>query len=129
MSQDISGHPWIHFLQRRVLPVLAAISDNAYLSAIRAGMVSVVPLTIIGSLFAVLSNFPNERWNQWMAPYVPLLQVPYTATFGLLGLFACFAIAYDLGNRFKQTAIVSATSAVVVFLMTQLQLKDASFNM
>ncbi len=129
MNQGTAEHPWVQFLQRRILPVMAAVSDNAYLSAIRAGMVSVVPLTIIGSLFAVLSNFPNERWNHWMAPYVPLLQIPYTATFGLLGLFACFAIAYDLGTRFKQTAVVSATSAVVVFLMMQLQLKDATFNM
>ena len=76
MNQETAEHPWVQFLQRRILPVMAAVSDNAYLSAIRAGMVSVVPLTIIGSLFAVLSNFPNERWNHWMAPYVPLLQVP-----------------------------------------------------
>jgi len=50
-----------------------------------------------------------------------------TATFGLLAVFACFAIGYDLGKRLKQEAIVSATMATVVFLMLQIQLKDQTF--
>ena len=36
------------FLNRYVVPPLTALSENTYMSAIRAGMVSVVPLTIIG---------------------------------------------------------------------------------
>ena len=41
-------------LNRHVVPALTALSENTYLSAIRAGMVSVVPLTIIGGLFMVV---------------------------------------------------------------------------
>ena len=43
-----------HFLNRRLVPPLTALSDNTYLSAIRAGMVAVVPLTIIGGLFMIV---------------------------------------------------------------------------
>ena len=32
---------------------LTALGENTYLSAIRAGMVSVVPLTIVGGLFMI----------------------------------------------------------------------------
>ena len=49
--------------------------------------------------------------------------MPVTATFGLLSIFVCFAIAYDLGQRLKQEAIVSASMAVVIFLMLQVNLQ------
>ncbi|MEO6184327.1 MAG: PTS transporter subunit EIIC [Verrucomicrobiota bacterium] len=231
------------------MPALTKLSENTYLSAIRAGMVSIVPLTIIGGLFLVVSYLPvtwgsgklsasdfkdlpsfsselnqetnavsvflrqqlsaestsilnqghsspsqldqtlvkdlnavilspslyNETrfsgvvlrdvtkqllernpqgkdlgrmnrllvedayplqierkatsWDILVAPYLQLLQIPVTATFGLLALFACFFVAYDLGKQLKQEAIVSATMATAVFLMTQINLKDLTFNM
>src|SRR2546425_9376641 len=94
------------------------------MSAIRAGMVSVVPLTIIGGFFIIVSYFPISGWDKTVAPYLALLQVPVTATFGLLAVFVCFAIGYDLGKQLKQEAIVSASMAAVVFLMLQLKLGE-----
>ena len=116
-------------LNRRVAPALTALSENTYLSAIRAGMVSVVPLTIIGGLFIIVSYFPLASWEKVVAPYLQLLQVPVTATFGLLAVFVCFGIGYDLGKRLKQEAIVSASIATLIFLMLQIQLKDLTFAM
>ncbi|PYJ04750.1 MAG: PTS sugar transporter subunit IIC [Verrucomicrobia bacterium] len=117
------------WLNKYVVPTLTALSENTYLSAIRAGMVSVVPLTIIGGLFTIVSKFPLAGWDKVVAPYSQLLQVPVTATFGLLAVFACFAIGYDLGKQLKQEAIVSAMMATLIFLMIQIQLKDQSFAM
>src|SRR5436189_2599693 len=117
------------YLNRYVVPTLTALSENTYLSAIRAGMVAVVPLTIIGGFFIIVSYFPVTGWDKIVAPYLQLLQIPVTATFGLLAVFACFAIGYDLGKQFKQEAIVSATMATLVFLMLQIQLKDQTFSM
>src|SRR5712672_2961136 len=116
-------------LNKRVVPALTALSENTYMSAIRAGMVSVVPLTIIGGLFMIIAYLPISGWDKIVAPYLQLLQVPVTATFGLLAVFVCFAIGYDLGKRQKQEAIVSASMATVVFLMLQIQLKDLTFSM
>ncbi len=120
-------------LNKHIVPALTVLSENTYLSAIRAGMVSVVPLTIIGGLFIIVSFLPVTGWDKIVAPYLQLLQVPVTATFGLLSVFVCFAIGYDLGKQFKQEAIVSASMATVVFLMIQLKLgekpEDISFSM
>ncbi|MGO8679190.1 MAG: PTS sugar transporter subunit IIC [Limisphaerales bacterium] len=120
-------------LNKHIVPALTALSENTYLSAIRAGMVSVVPLTIIGGLFIIVSFLPVAGWDKIVAPYLQLLQVPVTATFGLLSVFVCFAIGYDLGKQLKQEAIVSATMATVVFLMIELKLGekpgDIAFSM
>ena len=115
-------------MSTRFTRVLTALSENTYLSAIRAGMVSVVPLTIIGGLFMVAAYLPVQGWEQRVAPYMPLLQVPVTATFGVLALFACFATAYDLGRQLKQEALVSATMAAAVFLLIQVNPDDQTFR-
>ena len=92
-------------------------------------MVSVVPLTIIGGLFMILANLPIKGWDDIVKPYLPLLTIPVTATFGLLSVFVCFSIGYDLGKQLKQEAIVSASMATVVFLMLQIRQEDQSFTM
>lgn len=121
-------NPATEFLNRRIVPVLTALSENTYLAAIRAGMVSVVPLTIIGGLFMVVAYLPVAGWEARMTPYLPWLQVPVTATFGLLAVFVCFAIGYDLGQRFKQEAVVSASMATLVFLLIQIRREDQTLG-
>ena len=112
------------FLNKTLVPVLTALSENTYLSAIRAGMVSVVPLTIIGGLFTIVTFLPISGWDKVIAPYLQLLQIPVTATFGMLGVFVCFAVSYDLGKQLKQEAVVSAAMATAIFLMISLKLED-----
>jgi len=116
-------------MPRSFVNALNAASDNIYLSAIRAGMVAVVPLTIVGGLFTILAFPPLERWQQAVAPYRGLLQVPVTATFGLLAVVACFTIAWDFGRRLQQEPIVSATIATVSFLMLQIDVQTQTLRM
>jgi len=117
------------FLQRHVLPVLTALSENTYLSAIRSGMVAIVPLTILGGLFTAICELPLKGWDKTIEPVLPLLQVPVTATFGLLSVFVCLSIAYDLGKRCGLDGLNSATIATLVFLMLQVDLKDQTLVM
>jgi PTS system cellobiose-specific IIC component len=119
----------LRFFNTHVAPALAALSTNIYLSAVRAGMVAVVPLTIIGGLFMIVAYLPVAGWDARIAPYLPLLQVPVTATFGLLAVVACFSIAYELGKHLKQEAVVSASMATVTFLMLQIDVTDQTFRM
>jgi cellobiose PTS system EIIC component len=113
----------VGFLNRYVVPALTVVSDNVYLAAIRAGMVSVVPLTIIGGLFLVAAYLPVAGWEERIKDFLPLLKAPVTATFGLLSVFVSFAIAYDLGRTLKQEAVVSASMATLVFLLVQLDIQ------
>src|SRR5688500_5461559 len=116
-------------LTKRVVPLLTALSENTYMSEIRAGMVSDVPLTIIGGLFLIVSYLPGAGLETIVAQHLAILQLPVTATFGLLAVFVCLSIAYDLGRRLKQEAIVSASVATVVFLMISLDLENQALAM
>ena len=114
------------FLNKYVISPLNALSENSYLSAIRAGMVAVVPLTIVGSIFIIIAYFPFAGWDEIIAPYRTILEIPVNATFGLLGVFVCFSIGYDLGQQMKQEAIISATMATLIFFLIQFDPEDGS---
>ena len=116
-------------LNARVAAAVNTISDNVYLSAIRAGMIAVVPLTIVGGLFIIAAHPPVPGWDAVVAPYRPLLEIPVGATFGLLALVACFSIAYALGKQLNQEALVSATLATVTFLLLQIDAEKLTFVM
>ena len=112
------------FLNKYVVPPLTVISENTYMKAIRAGMVAIVPLTIIGGFFMIIAYMPIPGWEEWVEPYLPLLEIPNKATFGLLSIFVCFSIAYNLGKEFKQEAVVSGSMALLIFLMIQIDIKS-----
>ena len=116
-------------LSRQFAAALTAVSENHYVAAIRTGMVAVVPLTIVGGIFMIVAFLPVPGWEARVAPYLPLLRVPVAATFGVLALVACFAIAFDLGTRLRQEAIVSATIATVAFLLLQIDPETFALNM
>jgi PTS system cellobiose-specific IIC component len=123
--EDTAVRPLQGVLNRFVVPPLTALSENTYLTAIRSGMVSLVPPTIVGGVFLIACYFPVGGWDAIVAPYLPVLQVPVTATFGLLSVLLCFAVGYHLGEQLKQEALVSAGLATVVYLMIQLQLDES----
>ena len=117
------------FLNKYLVPPLTVVSENTYMSAIRAGMMATVPLTIIGGFFMIVAYMPIPGWDKVVEPYLPLLQIPERATFGLLSIFVCFAIAYDLGKQWKLEAVVSASMALLVFLLVQIDIHSQSLAM
>ena len=119
----------LSLIDRRLAPALRSLNEDAHLSAIRAGMVAVVPLTIVGGIFMIVAYLPIAGWDVRVAPYRPLLEVPVTATFGLLGIVACFSIAAELARHLKQDPLVSASMAGVVFLMLQIDIADQTLGM
>ena len=84
---------------RRIAMRMTSFAETPIMAAIRAGVVAVVPLTIVGGVFMLLANPPLPAAEAWVAPYAETLSIPVAATFGLLALFVCLAVAYDLGER------------------------------
>lgn len=117
------------YLDQRIVPALTAFSENRYLSAIRSGMVATVPFTIIGSIFIIISFLPISGWSTIIEPIKQILQIPVTATFGLLSVIVCFSIAYDLALQEKMEAIMSAILATSIFLMIQVNVDDLTIKM
>ena len=106
---------------RRAMALLTAAGDNAYLAAVRSGMVTVVPLTILGGLFMAFAFLPIPGYEERIKGWLPLLDLPVQATFGMLAVLACLAVASDLAQRLKLEPLPASVTAVVAFLLLQLK--------
>jgi PTS system cellobiose-specific IIC component len=102
---------------RRMAERMAAFAERPIMASIRTGVTAVVPLTIVGGLFMLLANPPLPALERLLAPWAELLRIPVTATFGILGLFVCLAVAHELGGRRGQDALSSVILAGASFLL------------
>jgi PTS system cellobiose-specific IIC component len=113
-----SGSPAAAAARARGLATrVAAFADRPIPASIRAGVAAVVPLTIVGGLFMLLANPPLPALERLLAPWAHLLRIPVTATFGILGLCVCLAVAHALGGRRGQDTLSSTILAGTSFLL------------
>jgi len=117
MSTGTSGDGRAVESSRRLAERLAAFAERPIMASIRGGVAAVVPLTIVGGLFMLLANPPLPALERLLAPWADLLRIPVTATFGILGLFVCLAVAHELGGRRGQDPLSSTILAGTSFLL------------
>lgn len=65
------------------------------------GIISTLPLTIVGSFFIILSNMPVPAVAHFLAPYQEILDILFRFTVGILSLYVTFGIAYSLAQYYK----------------------------
>ena len=64
-------------------------------------------------------------WYNWAQTYKAIIQMPYNMTMALMGLFICFAIAYNLAKNSKVPALDAAVISTSVFLLVSSPLAKA----
>ena len=110
-------------LEKFLMPIANALSKNKVLSAIRDGFLITVPITIVGSIFLLIANFPLEGflsmmtsifgagWDAYLGR-VSAIAFDCVALLGVLSIGYCYAREKGLENR-----IGGAVVALVCFLI------------
>lgn len=109
------------FMNRFFMPLARKADNQPHLNAIKSGMVAMTPFTILGSFFAILPALPNMLGEQnpvsvFISSNAEMFDLPVTLSIGLIGLYACMAIAYNLGKHYKLFIPGCVTLAVFAFL-------------
>lgn len=84
------------FINDKVFPAVMEFVTSKPISAIKDGMIATMSLTIIGSIFLLLANFPYEPVKQFfitVGVQGHMLQV-YRASFNILAVVAVFSITF-----------------------------------
>lgn len=74
-------------------------------------------MTIVGSFFTILLNFPIESVAAFIEPYREVLDIPFRYTVGLLALYATFGIASSLAKSYKLDSLTAGILATMSFLI------------
>ncbi|MER1926167.1 PTS sugar transporter subunit IIC [Enterococcus casseliflavus] len=101
----------------KLLPIANAIGQQRHLQAIRNGLISILPLTIVGSFFTIILNLPIPGYTEWVAPYLPALDIPFRFTVGLMSLYASFTIGSNLGASYKLDRITSGFLSMLATIL------------
>lgn len=110
-------------LEKYLQPLSGKISSQKDLSAVAAGLARVTPLTILGSLFFLLANFPIESYKAFLQEIniQSTLMIPYNITFAIISIYTTFFIAYSYAQSEKLDGVsVGVLSMVSFFILTPL---------
>lgn len=108
------------FLNEKLLPALYKIAQNKILVGIRDGLSIIIPLTVIGSIFLIISNLPSDAWMEYISQYAIYFDSVVGVTFGILGLLAAIGVGYHLALQYGVDPISNAALTVVAFLLATL---------
>jgi cellobiose PTS system EIIC component len=101
-------------------PVIRAIerfAGLAYVRAIRDGVISTLPITLIGSAFLLIAKPPTARLAAVVAPYADSLLIPTKVLTGSISVYLCFAVAHALARVYDLDPLGSALLGLAGFFV------------
>lgn len=96
-----------------------AMAGEKHLRAITYGMMALMPLTIFGSIFQLISALPDifSFLPAYSDSVKATILLPYNISFGVLGLVAAIAIAYHLARGYKMNELSAGFVSLIAFLV------------
>lgn len=112
---------FIKWMEEHFMPVAARIGSQRHLVAIRDGFISIMPVTMVGSIAVLLNVFlrdlPNSWWgegNSFVNAMTPLININGNVYFGsivILGLVFTFALGYHIANSYDVNPVAGGVIA------------------
>ena len=94
--------------QTWLAPRVERVARQRHLMSIRDGVVSALPLVIVGSVFMLIAFPPVKSWQDWIAAHQTFSQsliFAIKATMGLVSLVVAFTVAHGLAARYELDGI------------------------
>ena len=90
-----------NFIEEKMVPVVSKFASLRYMRALKSGFMVIMPLTIIASVFLLITDFPITGYPEFMAKifgpeWDSFLSPAYRATFDMMGILLAGTIAYKL---------------------------------
>ncbi len=113
------------FIDTRLGPVFSKIGENKILISIMNGMMGVIGVLMIGSIFILLFGLGTNFIPALGKLAGPLL-VGFQLTMGLTGLFVAASISGSYAKQFKLDPLTSAIMGLASFLMLTSTVTDGN---
>jgi len=136
----MANNKFFDFLETKMMPVMGKVANQRHLSAVKNGMIGIIPFTILGSMCLILRFPPIDpskvganpnffikmllAWKTWADANGDAIMMPFNMTMALLGLFAVIGISYNLAKTYK----LNLLSATTLFLMSYLVVAAPATN-
>lgn len=108
------------FFSNKVIPAIMKFVSLKGVVALKDGLLYTMPLTIVGSVFLLLANFPVPAVVNWLDSmgWIDPLNQAYGATFNIIALIGVIGIAYKYVKNEGYEALNAGVLAAVTFILT-----------
>lgn len=134
---------FISFLENRIVPIANKVGNQRHVKAIRDGIISTIPLTIIGGFSLLLASPPVDpeimkptnfiyklllKWYDWAQLNQEEIMTPFFMTMAIMSIFVAISIAYNLAKEYsdKLDPLSSGIISGVVFLIIAAPMVDGA---
>lgn len=109
------------FLDKTLGPIMGKLGTNRYLLAVRDGVVSALPLIIVGSFFLIVAMPPlPQDWAlyKFLTANAATILLPYRVTMYIMALYAVFGMGNSLAKSYELDGVSGGILSVMAFLLT-----------
>lgn len=109
------------FFDEKLSTPMAKLAEQRHLRAVRDGIISTLPLIIVGSLFLIIALFPfpeGTAIKTWLSANSGTILLPYRMTMYIMSLYAAWGIGYSLSRSYNLDGVTGGTLAATSFLLT-----------
>ncbi len=125
---------FMKWMEEKFVPVAAKISSQRHLVAIRDSFISILPITMVGSVAVLLNvifrDLPNNYGfpgiAEFMAPVISINGVVWFASIAILSLVFVISLGYNIAKSYNVNALAGALVAFASFIAFLPQ--EASFD-
>lgn len=112
----------VSWIENTLIPKVGGFSDSRYFRALKRGFMVIMPLTIIGSIFLLITDFPLPGYADFMANifgenWTSYVESAYRATFNSMGFILAATFAYSLAETYEMDGLTSAVLSVVSYII------------
>ncbi|WP_392486784.1 PTS sugar transporter subunit IIC [Haloimpatiens sp. FM7315] len=119
-------------LKKYLVPIAEKVEKQVHLQAVKEGMMSIVPIFIVGSislLFIALKNMiPSGAVKDFIGNNLAIFLFPFNFTTGIISLYAAFFIAYSLAKKYNLNATEIAITSVIIQFILCAQVEDGAIK-
>lgn len=113
-------------MEEHILPLANKMSSQRHLKAIRDAFISLMPITLMGGIVAIINSAPVTEdttnvlllgWANFANANSLLLNWMNTLTLGAMSLYVCIGITYFLCKHYKTDALLPIMLSTAGFLI------------
>ncbi|MFT8412499.1 MAG: PTS transporter subunit EIIC [Schleiferilactobacillus perolens] len=110
------------WVEKAIVPKVSKFTNLRYFQALRAGFFAIMPLTIIGSIFMLITDFPVPGYASFMAgifgkDWANYISPAYRATFNMMGFMFAGTMSYKLAENYKLDKLTSMVLGLVAYVI------------
>src|SRR5699024_1777476 len=107
------------FIQEKLLPGVNTFTSLRPVQAIKDGMMFIMPLSIVGSIFLLLAEFPYAPVKNFFANigWAPAMYQANNATMGIMAAVAAVTIPYTFAKNERLEPLSAGITGLVSFML------------